>query len=185
MREDRSVLDLLTADYTFVNERLAATTAFPASTAATSGASRSTDDDAARAARPGQHSDRDVARRPARRRSSAASGCSRTCSARRRRRRRPTCRRCKENEPGETPQTHARADGAAPRESGLRELPQGDGSDRLRARELRRRRRVAHARGGRPDRRVRRSSPTARKVDGVGRRCARRCAASPRCSSAR
>ena len=50
---------------------------------------------------------------------------------------------------------------------GLRELPQGDGSDRLRAGELRRRRRVA--RRATPARRsTRRASwPTARKVDGV------------------
>ena len=38
MREDRSVLDLLTADYTFVNERLAGTTASRTSTAASSAA---------------------------------------------------------------------------------------------------------------------------------------------------
>ena len=37
MREDRSVVDLMTADDTFVNERLANTTAFPTSTAATFG----------------------------------------------------------------------------------------------------------------------------------------------------
>ena len=57
----------------------------------------------------------------------------------------------------------ARADGGAPREPGLRELPQGDGSDRLRAGELRRRRRVAHARrrAARSTRRA--SSPTARR----------------------
>ena len=38
VREDRSVLDLLTADYTFVNERLAQHYGIPASTAATSAA---------------------------------------------------------------------------------------------------------------------------------------------------
>ena len=36
MRENRSVLDLLTADYTFVNERLARHYGIPTSTAATS-----------------------------------------------------------------------------------------------------------------------------------------------------
>ena len=41
IREDRSVLDLLGADYTFVNERLAEHYGIPGSTAATSGASRS------------------------------------------------------------------------------------------------------------------------------------------------
>ena len=51
----------------------------------------------------------------------------------------------------------ARADGAASREPGVRELPQRDGPARLRARELRRRRRVADARRrtrGDADRRV-------------------------------
>ena len=38
MRENRSVLDLMTADYTFVNERLAKHYRFPASTAVTSAA---------------------------------------------------------------------------------------------------------------------------------------------------
>jgi hypothetical protein len=38
VREDRSVLDLLTADYTFVNERIARTTAFRTSRATTSAA---------------------------------------------------------------------------------------------------------------------------------------------------
>ena len=41
MREDRSVLDLLRADYTFVNERLARHYGIPGSTAATSAACRS------------------------------------------------------------------------------------------------------------------------------------------------
>ena len=40
MHEDRSVLDLLTADYTFVNERLARHYGIPESTAASSAASR-------------------------------------------------------------------------------------------------------------------------------------------------
>ena len=40
LRDDRSVVELLTADYTFLNERLARITAFPTSTALTSGASR-------------------------------------------------------------------------------------------------------------------------------------------------
>ena len=38
LREDRAVVDLLRADDTFLNERLARTTAFPASTGTTSGA---------------------------------------------------------------------------------------------------------------------------------------------------
>ena len=126
MREDRSVLDLLTADYTFVNERLAQPLRDSrTSTAASSAASRSARRrSAAGLARPGQHPDGDLVRRPARRRSSAASGCSKTFSARRRRRRRRTCPPLKENETGGTPKTHARADGAASGEPGVRELPQ-------------------------------------------------------------
>ena len=42
------------------------------------------------------------------------------------------------------PADHAAADGSAPRQSGLRELSQNDGPDRLRAREFRRHRHVAH-----------------------------------------
>ena len=38
VREDRSALDLLRADYTFLNERLAGTTALPTSRAPTSAA---------------------------------------------------------------------------------------------------------------------------------------------------
>ena len=96
MREDRNVLDLLTADYTFVNERLAQALRHPehlrialpprdaAGRSWTTGAGCS-----ARAA-----SCRSPGRRiSGRRRSSAACGCSRTSSARRRRSRRRTCRR--------------------------------------------------------------------------------------------
>ncbi len=58
----------------------------------------------------------------ARRRCCAASGSSRTCSARRRRRRRRTCRRSKRR-PRVAAEDHARADGEAPREPGVRRLP--------------------------------------------------------------
>jgi hypothetical protein len=40
LREDRSVLDLMTADYTFVNERLASHYGIPASSAASSAVCR-------------------------------------------------------------------------------------------------------------------------------------------------
>ena len=49
----------------------------------------------------------------------------------------------------------ARAHGKTPRQPDLRGLSQGDGSDRLRARELRRHRRAGADRGGRADRYVR------------------------------
>ena len=93
MREDRSVLELLTADYTFVNERLAKHYGIPNVYGNHFRRVPVTDGRAARPPRPRQHPDRDVARRIARRRSFAASGSSRTCSAHRRRRRRRTCRR--------------------------------------------------------------------------------------------
>ena len=93
MREDRNVLDLLTADYTFVNERLAKHYGMPdvygsqfrRVTLDRRRAARACSARAASCWRP---------RTPtAPRRCCAASGFSRTCSARRRRRRRPTCRR--------------------------------------------------------------------------------------------
>ena len=73
----------------------------------------------------------------------------------------------KENADARQAADDARADGGAPREPGLRQLPQADGSARLRARELRRGRRVADARRRRRRSTRRASWPTARKVDGV------------------
>ena len=142
IREDRSVLDLLTADYTFVNERLARHYGIP-NVYGSQFRRVTVTDDARRgcSARAASCSSR---RTPtARRRWCAASGFSRTCSARRRRRRRRTCRRSKTRTARRRPQIDARAAGGAPRQPGVRELPQADGSARVRARELRRRRRVA------------------------------------------
>ena len=93
MREDRNVLDLMTADYTFVNERLARHygipdvygSQFPARDGHRRGAQGP-----ARARAAFSRSRRTPS---GRRRCCAASGCSRTSSARRRRRRRRTCRR--------------------------------------------------------------------------------------------
>ena len=86
-------MDLLTANYTFVNERLAKHYRIPERLRQSLPAGDVRRRSTRRAARPGQHPDGDVVSRTARRRWCAASGCSRTCSARRRRRRRPTCRR--------------------------------------------------------------------------------------------
>ena len=64
MREDRSVLELLTADYTFVNERLARHYGIPHVYGNQFRRVPVTGGRAARPARPRQHPDRDVARGP-------------------------------------------------------------------------------------------------------------------------
>ena len=94
VREDRPALDLLTANYTFVNERLAQHYGIPNVKGINFRASRwpTTVRVAACSARAAILT-RHRAARTAPRRSCAASGCSRTCSARRRRSRRRTCRR--------------------------------------------------------------------------------------------
>ena len=182
VREDRSALDLLRADYTFVNERLARALRhserqgqpLPPRDAA-GGQPRA----AACSARAASSRSRRIP--IARRRSCAASGSSRTCSARRRRRRRPTCRR--------SSATH-RSSGSCCRcasgwsehraQPGVRELPRDDGPARLRARELRRGRRVAHARTSRRRRSTRPARcPTARRST-APRTAAARCSRSDR-----
>ena len=126
---------------------------------------RCTDPNARRGCSARAAPDGDFARRSHVARARAASGFWRTCWARRRRRRRTTCRRSR-TRPARQAAHDARADGGAPREPGVRELPQDHGSARARARELRRGRRLARARtlANRSTRRG--SSPTARKVDG-------------------
>ena len=150
MREDRSVIDLLDADFTFVDERLAtplrhARHSRLADAPHLAGPGQS----AARPAGPGQHPDDHVggqphvagrpgqvgAREPAGRAAAAAAAWRR-------------------NQPGEgrrTGQGHLAppAPGAAPRERRVRGLPQADGPDRADARELRPHRQVAD--GGRHD----------------------------------
>ena len=87
------MLDLLTADYTFLNERLAQALRHPGRVRQPLPARDASPTRRAAACSARQHPDGDVARRIAPRRSCAASGCSTTCSARRRRRRRRMCRR--------------------------------------------------------------------------------------------
>ncbi len=86
VREDRGVVDLMTADYTFVNERLARHYGIPNVYGSHFRRVRLSDDERrglwARAASCSSRRSR-----TARHRSFAASGCSRTSSARRRRRR--------------------------------------------------------------------------------------------------
>ena len=167
-----SVLDLLTADYTFVNERLARHYGIP--NVYGSQFRRVTVDRrrAARSARAGQHPGGDVARR------ADVAGRARQVDSRKHPRRAGAAaaarRAAAEGERGRREAAHdARADGGASRQSGVRDLPQGDGSDRLRARELRRGRRVAHRR-----RRERRSTRPA------SWRTAPRSTASSRCGTA-
>ena len=166
VREDRSVLDLMTADYTFVNERLAKHYGMP--NVYGSQFRRVT-------------LDRAMPRRGLLGKGSilmATSHADRTA---------PTLRGkwILENLLGTPPpappanvppfeQTAGRSRATmrermeiAPRQPGVRELPPVDGPARVRARELRRRRRVAHARGRRTT-----STPQGTLADGDARRSA-------------
>ena len=161
MREDRNVLDLLTADYTFVNERLARHYGIP--DVYGSRFRRVAVTDEARKGLLGQGSILTL-----------TSHAERTSPVVRGKwilenllgtpppPPPPDVPALKDKDEGDAAEDDAGADGGAPRQSGLRELPQGDGPDRLRAGELRRRRRLAHAGGRRADRRRPASSPTAR-----------------------
>ena len=183
VREDRSVLELLTADYTFVNERLARHYGIP--NIYGSRFRRVTLADEARQGLlgQGQHPDGDVARRPdvagaarqvdsgehARHAAAAAAG---------------ECAAAQGEQGAQQAADDAGADGRASREPGVRGLPPADGSARLRARELRRRRRVAD--DATPARRSMRrgSSPTARRWTARWR-CAGRSSDGPTRSSRR
>ena len=147
MREDRSVLDLLRANYTFVNERLAKHYGIP-----NVYGSRFRRVDvwrrrrARRTAPPGQHSDRDLLRHPhlagdSRQVDSGEYSWRAATAAARRRAGAEGEHRDRQGA------LHARAPGGASRQSRLRGLPQADGSGRLLARELRRRGPLAHRRG--------------------------------------
>ena len=107
-REDRSVLDLLTADYTFVNERLAQHYGIPNVYGSHFRRVALTDE-----ARRGLLGKGGILLRDVARRSHVAGGARQVDSrqparARRRRRRRPTCRRSRERGAAEPP-TDARA----------------------------------------------------------------------------
>ena len=94
MREDRSVLDLLRADYTFLNERLAKHYGIPHVYGSRfRRVTLEPDSRARRAAAAGQHPDGDVVRDADVAGDSRQVGSRRICSACRRRRRRRTCRR--------------------------------------------------------------------------------------------
>ena len=168
VREDRSALDLLTADYTFLNERLARHYGIPNVNG--SHFRRVTlEPDSLRGGLLGQGSILTVTSYPDRT-SPVVRG-----------------KWILENLLGTPPPppppnvpelkptgdagagaVDARADGAAPREPGLRQLPRDDGSARLCARELRRGRPVAHARRIVASRSTRRASlPDGTTFDGA------------------
>ena len=188
VREDRPVLDLFTADYTFVDERLARHYGIPNVVGNEFRKVHVSRRRAPRPARARQHPHAHVARRShlagaarqvgdgsAARHAAAAAAAGRAdLEATAGSRRRPAAHR-------------ARAHGAAPREPGVRVVPPDDRSDRPGARELRRHRRVAHQgqrlAGRRGERALRRHA-----ADGPGRSAAgaaqaarrRWCARSPR-----
>ena len=91
IREDRSVLDLLTADYTFVNERLARHYGIPNVTGPAFRRVALDRREPPRAARPRQHPDDDVGRRPHVAGAARQVGDGSAARRRRRHRRRPTC----------------------------------------------------------------------------------------------
>ena len=156
MREDRNVLDLLRADYTFVNERLAKHYGLPRRLRQPLPPRRRSTDDARRGLlgkgsilMVTSHADRT-------RRRCAASGFSRTCSARRRRRRRRTCRRSSRRRARQPKTMRERLD-VPSRQPGVRRMSPAHGSARVFDGELQRRRRLADARRRRARRRERRA----------------------------
>ena len=167
-------LDLLTADYTFVNERLAKHYGIPnvyGSHFRRVHADRREPRAAclARAAPDGH-----LVCRTGPRRRCAASGCSRTSSGTPPPPPPPDVPALKDGRRRAEAPDDARADGAAPREPGLRQLPRPDGSARLRAGELRRRRPLARRpRTGDADRRLGR--PAGRHAFDGPAGCARCC----------
>ena len=82
LRDDRGVNELLSADYTFVNDRLARHYGTPRRVRQPFPPRDAAGEPAGRTARSRQHPDRDLDARIAPRRSCAASGCSRTSSGR-------------------------------------------------------------------------------------------------------
>ncbi len=138
------MLDLLTADYTFVNERLARHYGIPNVYGSHSGASRVTDE--ARKGLLGKGSILTVTSYAEPHVAGAARQMdSRNLLARRRRRRRRTCRRCEDSDEQRSAHDDARADGGSTAANPVAPAATADGPARLCAGELRR----ASARGGR------------------------------------
>ncbi len=158
IRENRSVLDLLRADYTFLDERLAKHYGIGGrvrhAVQARDAAGRQR---ARRAAWTGQHSARDLLRQP------HVAGAARQMGARKHHRHAAAGasagRAAAEGSQKRGSRSDdARADGAAPRESGLLVVPHADGSDRAVDGELRRDRPLAHQRARTARRSTRRAA---------------------------
>ena len=116
IREDRSVLELLTADWTFVNERLARHYGIPNVIGDRVPARAARRREPPRAARPRQHPDDDVGGGSHVAGAARQVGAWKCCWHRRRRRRRPTCRPSrKRGRRRRAAAVGARAHGAAPR----------------------------------------------------------------------
>jgi cytochrome c551/c552 len=148
LRADRSVADLLSANYTFVNERLARHYEIPNVYGERFRRVDFTSADPNNA-RAGQHPHRDIVRQPdlaGAARKVAARNDSRHASPAAAARRAPV-----EGEGGErSPYVGARKAGTTPAESGVRGLPRAHGPSGIRAREFRCNRKVAQRRGRRP-----------------------------------
>ncbi len=145
IREDRPVTDLLTADHTFVNERLAKHYGIPNILGDEFRRVTIADVEPPRRARPGQRAAADLDRRShlagAARQvgdGSAARLAAAAAAAQRAAARRDQGRRRRQDA------VDARAHGEAPQEPGVHLVPPRDRSARPGARELRRHRRVAH-----------------------------------------
>ena len=162
MREDRSVLDLLTADYTFVNERLAQALRDPERLRQPLPAGDAARRRAQGPARQGQHPDGHVARR------SHVAGAARQVDSREHPRHAAAAAAGRRAALAENSGASSRAT-VRERLEQHRANPacaschKADGSAGLRARELRRGRRLADARRRQPDRCRRGSSSTARR----------------------
>ena len=142
IREDRSVLDLMTADYTFVNERLARHYGIPNVYGSHFRRVTLTDERAPRPAGQGRDPRRHLVRAP------HLAGRARQMDSRKHRRHAAAaaaarCAGARGEQPGQEAPIDARAARGAPQEPGLRAVPPADGSDRLCARAVRRGRSVA------------------------------------------
>ena len=142
MHEDRNVIDLLNADYTFVNERLARHYGIPNIYGSQFRRVTLDRSDAPRPAGSGQHSHCDLVSQPDFSRAARQVDSDQSSWASRRRRRRRMFRAEGERRRSQPKSLRERME-AASRQSRLRGLPQGDGPDWLRAGELRRRRPLA------------------------------------------
>ena len=156
LQEDRSVLELMTADYTFVNERLARHYGIPGRLRRRVPAREAQRRGPPRHPGQGRGAAGDVTCQhhvagaawqvdPGERARRAAAGAAGGSG-----------HRAETRAAGRPAEHHARADGAASCQSPVRHLPPHHRSDRVRARELRRRRRVAHDQRGRQAHRHRR-----------------------------